>query len=158
MPGKKIMLLFLIIVAMLSSCSNVSDSSNEALLEASDIAGYRIATLTYLPAEFKERQSIEVHEKKVGDLPPLVTQIWNSEEPGHFLLLQQDPNLRGLGNSEPIEIRGVPGEKNYREPTGESLPILTLFWREGEMSFTLTGTLSGSLDEETMYKIAESVK
>ena len=157
MSGKNNLYLFLIIIALLSSCSNVSEQTNELLRVASDNAGYEVATLSYIPNEFTKKPNIEVNNR-LGDLPPVVTQMWSSDLPGHFLLLEQGPNLGGLNNSKPTEINGIQGEKYYRETTAESPPVFALFWRDGEMGYSLAGTLNGTVNEETMYEIAKSVR
>lgn len=154
MPDKKTLYLFLIIVTMLSSCSNASEQTNEKLRVVPDIAGYKVTTLTYIPAEFLKVPYVDILNNKT-----LVRQTWRSEKPGHYLVLEQGPNLRIIGKGKPTEIKkGVQGREYLIEPTGDSLPEFTLYWMDGEMGYILTGTLDGSINEKTIYKIAKSVR
>lgn len=134
-------------------------SKPSTVAEASQSAGYRVSTLAILPKGFKEKQDISVSAISQNENSPIrVTQIWSSGTKGQFLLLDQDPTLSGIGNGESTEINGFNGQKYLKEANGEVPPMLTLYWRDGDMGYALTGTLTELIDEETMYKIAKSVR
>jgi len=84
-------------------------------------------------------------------------QIWNSGEQDAFFCLIQDPSLAAIGGGEKAEVCGIPGERKVLDAASNRPAILALFWRNGDMAYVLTDTLKGTLDEETLQKVASSV-
>ena len=76
-----------------------------------------------------------------------------------MLQLIQSETLKGLaGSHKKAVINGIQGEKQFRGADSNAPAALTLCWRKGKTTFLLFGTLTESLDEEEMYKIASSIK
>ena len=144
------------------------DNSEEArswdassVQEAETIAGYPIASPGFLPPGVVPGKNILVNQPAFPNLPKFVQRFWNSPgDPSVVLMLEQHPGLGGLGNGEPTPINGISGEMELVPPSppGRPLPMLKLFWREGEVSYVLTGTLNGPLTKEVLLKIASSVR
>lgn len=127
------------------------------LEEASNIVGYTVATPAFIPTGFKKQMNITV-DKPMGNSQMRVTQIWSSGDKYPFLCLIQDPSLDGIGGGEPVEVEDFRGVRLLSKANGDIPTGLTLFWREGNTAFLLVGTMTGELDEETIYRIAESVE
>jgi hypothetical protein len=124
--------------------------------EASQAAGYQVAAPTYLPPVFEKAPNITVHETNSNN-PKRVMLIWKTGEKGTFLLLVNDPSLDGIGGGEKTIVCGVQGEREFSEATNDRPALLSLYWRDGDMSYVLTGTVNESLNEDTLEKIASSV-
>ena len=125
--------------------------------EAESITGYPIASPASLPAGFVRSENILVNKLSSTYF---VQQFWmSSADPSIQFDLEQHPGLDGLGNSEPAIINGVPGERKLlpASPPGRPHPRLSLFWKDGETSYALSGTLAGTLTEATLLEIAASV-
>jgi len=123
--------------------------------EASRLAGYQVSTPTFLPQGFENTPKITVHDTN-PKVPKRVMQVWNADRDVFFLFIQ-DPSLDGIGGGKGAEVCGVPGESKFSEATSGRPAILSLYWRSGDMAYVITGTLKGTLDEETLQKVASSV-
>lgn len=124
--------------------------------EATRLAGYQVSTPTFLPEGFEDTPDEITVEARYTNRPKVVTQIWSVDR-DVFLLLVQDPSLDGIGGAEEAVVCGVPGERAYYEATSDRAAVLALYWRIGDMAYSLTGTLKGTLDEETLVKVACSI-
>jgi hypothetical protein len=133
-----------------------SFSSAASTDEAARLAGYTVVTPGYLPPQFNKCPLITVHETN-AHLPKRVMQVWNSGEKNHFFYLIQDPSLDGIGGGENAEFGGIQGERKYTASTEYRPSILSLYWRDGDMAYVITGTLKGALNEDELSKIAASV-
>ena len=126
--------------------------------QASTIAGYQVKIPTYLPEIFNDNSKCIhiVRFKNINSVP--VIQMWSAQD-GTQLYLISDPEAKGIaGGGDFFEIAGVHGERAYYgKEIGREVPLLVLFWFNDTTTYTLCGTLSNSLDEATMIKIAESI-
>lgn len=129
--------------------------SVDSVEEASRLAGYQVSTPSFLPQGFENAPKITVHDTN-PDVPKRVMQIWNGDKDAFFLLIQ-DPSLDGIGGGKEAEVCGILGESKLTEATSFRPAILSLYWRNGDMAYVLTGTLSGTHDEETLQEVASSV-
>ena len=129
--------------------------------EAESITGYPIASPASLPAGFVRSENILVNKLSSTYFETIfVQQFWRySADPSIQFDLEQHPGLDGLGNSEPAIINGVPGERKLlpASPPGRPHPRLSLFWKDGETSYALSGALAGTLTEATLLETAASV-
>lgn len=133
--------------------SFVSVSSVE---EATSIAGYQVSTPTFVPRGFQDTPEITVHDTN-ENIPKRVMQIWSADDKDVFLMLIQDPSLDSIDGGKETVVCGVSGESRFFEATSSRLAMLALYWRIGDMAYCLTGTLKGTVDEETLQKVACSV-
>ena len=74
-----------------------------------------------------------------------------------FVLIRSQHKF-GIGGSEPAEIFGRQGERWFDEADADMPARLALGWEDSGYYFSLSGTLAGPLDEETVEKIAYSVR
>jgi hypothetical protein len=127
--------------------------------EAEGLAGYKAAIPSFLPQGF-ERGNIVVglplHQ--ITEDSHTITQYWGSPS-GEYIILIQDPDLDGLIGGEPITIAGGSGERGIFPALGNrSYEIVGFSWREGNMAFSVGGSLTGSLTEDLVRQVANSVE
>ena len=129
--------------------------------EASRIAGYPVATPTFLPEDF-HRSDIAVLQPLFGNWPRHVEQHWAWQQDSSIrLVLIQDPKLEEIASGHPAEVCGVPGQRALLEADpnhGRPHPLLAIFWRDDDMAYVVNGTLVEPLTEEILHKIACSVR
>ena len=129
--------------------------------EAERRTGYAIASPASLPAGFAQGENIIVNELSSDHYRAhFVQQFWrSSDDPSTSLTLEQHPGLAGLGNGQPFLINGVMGEWELlaASPPNRPHPMLSLFWKDGDTSYVLTGTLAGTLTEAALLETAGSV-
>lgn len=158
---------FLATIAIVSGAGGESSQVDSRALEvatleeAKEAASYDIATPNYLPDGF-ERSSTTVFTLLTKNRDKTVVQTWTgSGGDWDYIVLEQAPNLAGIGDQgSPVIIRGISGERVLRstdDPSGTESDQLSLFWREAGRGFVLTGSLGTSLTEEDLIRIAESV-
>ena len=114
-----------------------------------------------MPAGFVPNENILVNQPVFSTLPRLVQRFWHSQDDRTLSLnLTQNPTLGGIGAWVPAMINGVPAERELlpAPPPDRPHPMLSLFWRDGEFGYVLSGNLAGPLTEETLLKIAASVR
>jgi hypothetical protein len=140
------------------------------LEEASQIAGFPVATPAYLPEGFYRGSNIMVSQPGAGlpeDIKPkfsnmIVEQFYYYQgDDSVMFILTQTQHKSGIGGSEPTEICGRPAERAYQEANPQRKypsPMLTLGWENDGSYYQITGTLVGPLDEATLEKIACSVE
>lgn len=132
--------------------------------EASQIAGYNVAKLGFLPSDFYQNSIISVTDPSVPDskvtLPKRVEQTWSSHNKYPIISLIQDPKLGGIGDAEGenTTIHNVNGKKVLLEANSNRPAILSFYWREGDMAYVLFGTLTGSVNEEVLRQVADSLE
>lgn len=130
--------------------------------EAESRTGYAIASPASLPAGFVQGENSIVNELSSDHYQThFVQQFWrSSSDPSISLMLEQHPGLAGLGNGQPFLINGVMGERELlpASPPNRPHPMLSLFWKDGDTSYVLTGTLAGTVTEATLLKTAGSVR
>ena len=141
----------------------------DTLDKASYLAGFPVATPVYVPEDFYRRSNIMVTQLGGGlpeDMKPKFTAInveisyYCQEDDSVGFMLTQTKHKVGIGGSEPTEICGGQGERKFQEADPQRRnpnPVLTLGWENDGRYYSITGTLAGSLDEETLEKIACSV-
>jgi hypothetical protein len=132
----------------------------DTLEQASQIAGYQVASPTFLP-DYLRHNDVCISVYQLGDCPtrPII-QTWSSNDGEETRLhLISDPKVtRIAGGGEPTLVANSLGERAcHGSEYGLSKPMLCLFWRADDTTYTLCGNINFSLDEETMYKIANSV-
>lgn len=133
--------------------------------EASEVAGYRIAFPAFIPEGFERGKNIMVTQLGVpgltnpANLPRTVEIVWAwIEDDSVKFVLTQSAKKFSVGNTEPAEICGVTGEKGLMEAVPDRMPArLVLGWSDGNLYYSLYGTLAGPLDEEILTQIACSV-
>lgn len=133
--------------------------------EASRLVGYPVATPTFLPTgylagDFQLNQlGMPPHlGGEWGDGPRAVERQWTwARDPEiRFLLIQfqgTEESVRG----EPSEICGRTGKREFFEE-GREYPLLVLHWWDGDMVYSVGGSLGGPLTEEILHQIACSVQ
>ena len=136
------------------------------LEEASRLAGYSVATPSFIPEGFKYSELVVA---QLG-LPPELGGEWGDGTinvmqgwswpgyPAASLMLIQIPGKEQEGSGEPIDICGRPGWEKVHEANGRSHPLLQLNWYENDMRYSLAGTLVEPLTEEVILQIACSVE
>jgi len=129
---------------------------------AEELVGYPLAFPEYLPEGYVPSEYIHVNEFPFPGQPRASERFWhNPDLQGLTLLtLTQSTFAFGLGGGEPTEVNGLPGQRRVTEahPPDRPHDMLSLYWREGEYSYQLSGFLNGPMDEETLRKIAASVR
>jgi hypothetical protein len=135
---------------------------------ASKIAGFEVAVPAYVPDGFQPGKfSISISG---AGLPESMRPKFNNtkvqrvytrqEDRDIMILLIQSPQQFGIGGGEPAEICGQTGERSFSpaDPAnGQPYDKLTLGWEKNGVYYALTGTLTGTLDEAEMEKIACSI-
>jgi hypothetical protein len=138
----------------------------ETVEDACRIAGFPVATPTYIPEGFAGG-SFSVSQLGAGlpeEMRPKFTQInvqriWSREgEPEVLFVLIQSQHKSSIGGGEPAEICGRQGERKFSGAEANRPAKLSLGWEDNGYYFSLSGVLGGSLDETTLEKIACSIK
>ncbi len=140
--------------------------SIDNVADASRIAGYPVAVPTYLPEDFTGGV-FSVSQFGLtfpGQSEPAVKAFnvfqyyWWQEDESVRLSLIQVKLVLGLGDSEPTEFCGHSGQRYYREAEGDMAALVVLGWEVDGVSYYLSGTLAGPLDEATLEQIACSIE
>ncbi len=127
--------------------------------EASRIAGYSVATADPAVAASMESATRRIEVLLLGLDPqaPIrkaVAQQWELSD-GSWVRLVQAPGLKALG--APATVGGANGGRVFYA-ADEVMPArVSFYWQVGEMGFSLSGTLTGSISEELLKSFAESV-
>jgi hypothetical protein len=144
----------------------------DTLEKASRLAGYQVATPSFIPEGFVLRDIdgqggvFDVHQPTfpAPNAPVEVAQHYSQNtDPkaprGPFFILTQSTTTGDVagGTQTDIEINGHPGKRSLITSSGNNPVSLGLSWREGKVLFMLQGTLQSPLDEATLLKVAESV-
>jgi hypothetical protein len=126
--------------------------------DASKLVGFKVATPSSLPENFQLR-SITVSQGKNVDIKR-TEQSWVSKDRESILVLYNAPKLQGIGEGEHIEKSGFVGDRAFfGVDSNRKVPMVVLYWQgEKDMAYMLIGTMSDSLNEDILYKIALSVK
>lgn len=144
----------------------------QELETASRIAGFKVASLTGLPAEYIRAQTY-IHSHSFGNV---VTQIWIAADKNITITLAEyetkPPEYQFPFAGEPTEINGLPGYKYLLDPeknvpedwanywaSKEDIPtLLELRWPQGERYYQLSVTFPATVDEKWVYELAAAVK
>jgi hypothetical protein len=127
--------------------------------DAEQIAGYEAANPTFLPEGF-ERGSIVVSPPfdDSSESHHTITQYWGSSS-GEFISIIQNPGLHGIVGGISDSIAGVQGERAIYPPLGSgSYELIGFFWRAGDMSYSISGSLTGSLTESDVRDVSDSIE
>ena len=130
--------------------------------EASEIAGFSVATpdLTLgILSKPNTGYSIDVNQLvQLGNRPAPrpVGLSWELAD-GSKIRLLQAPGLQIPNIGEPITISNQLGERVFFEAESYMPPRVALYWMNGDIGFSLFGTLTDSVSEETLISIANSV-
>ena len=126
--------------------------------DAEQIAGYEAANPTFLPEGF-ERGSIIVSDPfdETSGAHHTITQYWGSSS-GEFISIVQNPDLDGIVGGESDSIAGVEGERAvYPALGGRTYELVGFFWRAVDMSYSISGSLTGSLTESDVREVSGSI-
>lgn len=141
----------------------------DTLEEASQIAGFTVATPAYLPEGFSLGSNIMVTQLGGGlpeEIRPKFTAViveqfyYYREDDSVMFMLQQTQHKTGLGGGEPVDICGHQGIRHYHEANPQRInpnPLLSFAWENNGNYYQIMGTLADPLDEATLEKIACSV-
>ena len=128
--------------------------------EAEAAAGFAIYMPTFIPESY-ERGPISVERRGGNSDRVVVSQQWTSREERSNLRINQAPRTRlGGADKQSVIVRGKQGERLSGPASGGRPGELSiLHWvEEGEMSITVVGFLKGSVSEDTLMQIAESLQ
>ena len=127
--------------------------------DAEQIAGYEAANPTFLPEGF-ERGSIIVSAPfdDSSESHHTITQYWGSPS-GEFISIIQNPDLDGIVGGESDTIAGVGGQQAIYPSLGSRpYELVGFFWRAGDMSYSISGSLTGSLTESDVRDVSDSIE
>ena len=135
--------------------------------EASCLAGYQVAMPIFIPESYLLGDFVL---NQMGFPPQLggewgqariaVERQWTwADDPKINILLIQHPGTDENVSGEAIEICGRTGGREFFEAgNGREYPLVVLRWRDGDMVYSLGGSLAGTLSEEILHQIACSVR
>jgi|WetSurMetagenome_2_1015567.scaffolds.fasta_scaffold17612_3 hypothetical protein len=130
--------------------------------EAFKLTGYPIVSLSFIPEGFQHTGKYIVTriESGQGNSFYTIRQIWfRSDNPKVYITILQDPKLFGIGGGETAEVAGVVGERKLTSENEErDHSTLTLYWRDGDMAYLISGYLSDSVNEDLLQKNAISIQ
>ena len=129
--------------------------------EASNMVPFQVSTLIdLLPREFDGvNPYVYVSLTPIDKSPSAVTQIWSTKGRGHFLALNQSPSLTGIVGSSIANIDGFDEQVQVHKVENENVPtIFIIHWKQNGIGYNLAGTLSMGLCEETIIKLAKTLK
>ncbi len=145
-------------------------ASVESAEAATILAGFEVRPPAYIPDDFSSgnfsvtRSGAGLPEKlkpKFDNTKVFQSFTWQEDKRVGFILFRYVHPI-GLGDGEPANICGYQGEKAFDEADPDNLKqpyaVLSLAWGANGKYFTLMGSLSGPLDEETLEKIACSIR
>lgn len=135
--------------------------------EASRLVGYQVATPTFIPEDFLPGD-FELNQLgfppqlggEWGDGKRVVQRqwTWSGDSKIHFLVMQFQGTEESV-QGEPSDVGGRSGKREFFEAEkGREYPLLVLHWWDGEMVYSVSGSLKNSLSEEILNKIAYSVE
>jgi hypothetical protein len=140
------------------------------LKAAEAVVGFPVGVPQYIPDDFYRQDNIMISqlggglppEMKHDDMPRMVdTQYyWGEDEKVGFFIEQSEGNP-SMGNSEPTQLCGGPGEKGYQSADPRRMypsKILNLGAQIGDYHFFMYATLAGPLDEAEIEKIFCSIE
>ena len=122
--------------------------------EAECITDYPIAVPTNLPDGFVRGENIIVYKSGTSYFENIrVQHSWYIPgDPPYGFMLEQHSWEFHLGNSEPADINGIPGERLV-----DHLELI-LLWEEDGYWFTIFGVLHGPITEEFLLEVAASLE
>ncbi|MFC2007215.1 hypothetical protein ACFLVB_01260 [Chloroflexota bacterium] len=133
---------------------------------ASKIAGFRVTAPAYIPEGFHTGEFMitlsgagmpEGMKPKFNNTKVQQVYAWQEEKSPVILLIQTPHKLgvSGMGESEPVEINGRPGERDFSED--DPYDKLTFSWENDGVYYAISGMLGETLDEASLKKMAESI-
>lgn len=149
----------------------------DTLEEAESDVGYKVSVPKYIPNEL-ERGKIAILQPVVEDHPKAVFQHWILGNSTGGVIVQDNPDLKGLIRGIPYTINGVQGQRALYPTSivhdspqrgippeelsseGREYDILAFFWRneQEDRAHAVIGTLVDPIDEEMLLRIVESVE
>jgi hypothetical protein len=135
---------------------------------ASKIAGFEVAVPAYMPDGFSPgKYSITLSgagmptgmTPKFNNTKVQRTYTWQ-EDANIMILLIQSPLPFSVGGGELAEICGQQGERAFSKTdpnNGQPYDKITFSWGKGGIYYAITGTLTGTLDEAEIQKMAGSI-
>jgi hypothetical protein len=139
---------------------------------ASKIAGFKVATPSYVPEGFVQGKYI-VSVSGAADMPPGMKPKFNNtnvqiiygfkDDRKVAILVLQAMHKSGIGDAgvrESVDICGSPGESVFVEANldnGQPYDRLILSWEKDGIYYTLSGILEQTLDKASLEKMACSL-
>jgi hypothetical protein len=138
--------------------SQWTTSQLESLAQAESEVGYEVRTPS-VPPGFEVAEVRVEQRPGTGNLPKrVVLRLIASDDEGSWIVLTQDPVLKGIGGAEDVQIEGISGQRAFQEGGGRLRhSLVTYFWRANGVGHELTASLGESLDEDDIRRIAESL-
>lgn len=136
-----------------------------SLEEASRIAGYPVTTLNVASAGLEQSELdqriwvVQLRTSSRGPESRPVQQDWILQDGSWFILVQILRSAESIQSieGEPVDIGGMAGKRVFFEVASDVPPRVVFYWHDGDRRYSLGGTLTESLSEEMLLKLAESV-
>jgi hypothetical protein len=135
--------------------------------EASKLAGYNVATLNLLSAGVRDLESVpeicvvQLRTFSRGPESRLVEQNWKLSDGSWFTFVQlprPGESVESIMTGDQISIGNMTGKREYLEADGTVPPRVVFRWYEGGMRYALVGSLTESITEEVLVKLAQTVE
>jgi hypothetical protein len=124
--------------------------------EASKIAGFPAATVSNVPDDLKKPDLYAVYEVKKGVWE--IAQQWGTPGKGPVMGLIQTIHGSLAGeNLTTFTYKIITGVRHFVPETDRNPGRIDMFWKNGDVGYYLFANLTGSLDENTVMEIANSV-
>ncbi len=129
-----------------------------SLDDAARIAGYKVVTLNPSVVALLSTASYTIDVQFVGPDPkaPLfkaVVQDWQLQD-GAWVHFVQAPGLDIAGES--VDVANTVGGRLLYKAEGETPAKLSLYWQVGNMGYSLSGILTGIVNEDLLTSLANS--
>ena len=166
------MLSFLLVIVCLNNAVKANDGpvlsdKNSIYVSsvevASAMAGFNVATPSPESMKFNDssiKYSIDVNQLvQLGDKPApyFVGQNWEFSD-GSTIRIIQSPCFKSPNIGEPIDISGTIGKRVFFKAESDLPPRIALYWTNGNVGYSLFGTLTETVSEEILISIANSVQ
>jgi hypothetical protein len=124
--------------------------------EASKIAGFPAATVSNIPDDLKKLDLYAVYEVKKGVWE--IAQQWGTPGKGPVVGLIQTVHGRLAGEDlVAFTYKNISGVRHFVPETDGNPGRIDMFWKNGDVGYYLFANLTGSLDENTVMEIANTV-
>jgi hypothetical protein len=126
--------------------------------DAEAAAGFNLYEPTFIPDGFQSGP-IFVKELRTTGHDKMVMQTWTNREQGGFITVHHTPGVGSLaGDGRSVTVRGTTGKIEILPSVGRPAEAISLYWSEDGIGFLVTGLLIGSVTEDTILKVAESME
>jgi hypothetical protein len=130
--------------------------------EATNLAGFIVAAPDNKLMQLNDADftySIDVNQlAQTGEkqAPYFVGQTWLMSD-GTEIRIIQSPCFKLPNIGEQITINGVKAERVFFKAEGKMSPSVAFYWTDGNVGYSLFGTLSGNITEDMLIKFAGSI-